>query len=57
LVLPENDSLILSRELLYTGITRASKQLSVWAEKSVWSIGVKRKVQRHSGLAQRVFRD
>ncbi|MCP3852267.1 MAG: exodeoxyribonuclease V subunit alpha [Gammaproteobacteria bacterium] len=56
LVLPEKDSLILSRELLYTGITRASKQLSVWAEETVWTIGVKRKVQRNSGLTQRVFR-
>jgi len=55
LVLPEKDSLILSRELLYTGITRASENLSIWSDKTVWGIAVKRKVQRYSGLMQRVF--
>ncbi|MCW8930311.1 MAG: exodeoxyribonuclease V subunit alpha [Gammaproteobacteria bacterium] len=55
LVLPEKDSLILSRELLYTGITRASQKLSVWSDKSVWNIGVRRKVQRYSGLGWKVF--
>lgn len=55
LVLPERDSLILSRELLYTGITRASKQLSVWSDRTIWNTGVQRKVQRYSGLEERVF--
>ena len=55
LVLPEQDSPILSRELLYTGITRASSQLSVWADKSIWKLGVRRQVQRYSGLSWRVF--
>jgi len=55
LVLPEQDSPILSRELLYTGITRASSQLSIWADKSIWKLGVRRQVQRYSGLSWRVF--
>lgn len=55
LVLPETDSLILSRELLYTGITRASEKLSVWGDRVVWGIGVRRRVQRYSGLGERVF--
>ena len=55
LVLPDSDSLILSRELLYTGITRASEKLSVWSDKSIWSLGVGRKVHRYSGLPNRVF--
>ena len=55
LVLPEQDSVILSRELLYTGITRASGRLSVWSDRTVWGIGVQRKVQRYSGLGERVF--
>ncbi len=55
LVLPTLDSLILSRELLYTGITRASKKLSVWSGREVWRIGVQRKVQRYSGLGEKVF--
>ncbi len=56
LVLPERDSLILSRELLYTGITRASKQLSLWGNWSIWNLGVRRKIERYSGLAERVFK-
>ncbi|WP_198265050.1 exodeoxyribonuclease V subunit alpha [sulfur-oxidizing endosymbiont of Gigantopelta aegis] len=55
LVLPEIDSQILSRELLYTGITRASKRLSIWAEQNIWRIAVSRKVQRYSGLEKRLF--
>lgn len=55
LVLPQQDSPILSRELLYTGITRASNQLSIWSEQSIWELAVKRKVQRYSGLQERVF--
>jgi exodeoxyribonuclease V alpha subunit len=43
-------SKLLSRELLYTGITRAKKQLTIAANQSVWQQGVKAKVQRHSGL-------
>ncbi|MDX2505183.1 MAG: exodeoxyribonuclease V subunit alpha [Gammaproteobacteria bacterium] len=55
LILPQQDSPILSRELLYTAITRASCKLSVWADKSIWTLGVRRKVQRYSGLGWRVF--
>ncbi len=55
LILPEKDSLVLSRELLYTGMTRASEQLSLFAEKSMFTLAVKRKVQRYSGLKEKVF--
>lgn len=55
LVLPSDDSPVLSRELLYTGITRAKEQLSVFCSEPVWQQTVKRKVQRFSGLSKRVF--
>ncbi len=55
LIMPEQDCQILSRELLYTGITRASNKLSVWAGEAVWKTAVRRKVQRYSGLRERVF--
>ncbi len=55
LVLPEMDSLILSRELLYTGITRASKKLSIFSAKKIFELGVQRRVQRYSGLQEKVF--
>jgi len=55
LVLPENDSLVLSRELLYTAITRAKDKLSVFGSKGIFKLGVTRKVQRYSGLQEKVF--
>ncbi len=43
-------SKLLSRELLYTGITRAKKQLTIAAHQGVWQQGVSAQVKRHSGL-------
>ncbi len=57
LILPDKESPILSRELLYTGITRASEKLSIWAAKDIWNIMVKRKIQRYSGLKQQIARN
>ena len=46
----QRGSKLLSRELLYTGITRAKKQLTIAANKGVWQQGVSGQVKRHSGL-------
>ncbi|ASP49039.1 exodeoxyribonuclease V subunit alpha [Cognaticolwellia beringensis] len=52
MVLPEQkDNRLLSRELLYTGITRAKLKLSIASSQSVWQSGVSQQVKRHSGLA------
>ncbi len=52
MVLPEQkDNKLLSRELLYTGITRAKQQLSIASNQHVWQTGVSGQVKRHSGLA------
>jgi len=51
MVLPEQkDNRLLSRELLYTGITRAKQQLSIASSQQVWQSGVSQQVKRHSGL-------
>jgi exodeoxyribonuclease V alpha subunit len=51
MILPlDSHSHILSRELLYTGITRAKSQLTIQANNSVWFQGVENKVNRHSGI-------
>jgi exodeoxyribonuclease V alpha subunit len=55
LILPNQDSPILSQELLYTGISRASCKLSVCSDRLVWELAVKRKIRRYSGLKQRIF--
>lgn len=56
LVMPESDKLINSRELLYTAITRAKEQLSIYADEQVWKQAVQRSVNRYSGLTQRLFK-
>jgi exodeoxyribonuclease V alpha subunit len=51
MVLPaQKDNKLLSRELLYTGITRAKKYLSVDTRENVWRQAVETKVVRHSNF-------
>ncbi|AWB65885.1 exodeoxyribonuclease V subunit alpha [Saccharobesus litoralis] len=54
LVLPDKDSKVLSRELLYTGITRAKQTVQIYANDQVWHNSVTRKVERSSGLRDRL---
>ena len=54
IILPDQDSQVLCRELLYTAVTRARKRVSILAEKEVLAITVKRKTKRYSGLAERL---
>ncbi len=52
LVLPADaDNALLSRELLYTGITRAREKVIVHSNETVFMKACRRRVQRHSGLA------
>ena len=53
-VLPAGQSLLLTRELLFTGITRAAKQVTVIGSEEVIRFGVERKVRRATGLAERL---
>jgi len=50
LLLPHEDVPILSRELLYTGITRAREALIVYGRKELILRAVERRVVRYSGL-------
>ena len=53
LVLPERDAPVLSRELIYTGITRARHSLGIWApEPQVWWNACARVTQRSGGLRE-----
>ena len=51
LVLPDRESPVLSRELLYTGITRARKSVALWFEEKVFRAALSRRVSRTSGLS------
>ncbi len=54
LYLPERDSPVLSRELLYTAITRARQGFSLAGSESVFKTAVERTMQRTSGLQDRL---
>ncbi|SET49784.1 exodeoxyribonuclease V subunit alpha [Thalassotalea agarivorans] len=55
MVLPNNnDSKLLSRELLYTAITRAKQQISVYADQTTWQHAVGNRVVRYSNLDKRL---
>jgi exodeoxyribonuclease V alpha subunit len=51
LILPDQDSVLLTRELLYTAISRAREKVEIWCRKKVFTAAVKRRVKRTSGLA------
>jgi exodeoxyribonuclease V alpha subunit len=50
LLLPDRDAPVLTRELIYTGITRARQGVEVWGTDSVFLKGVGRRTLRASGL-------
>ena len=55
IVLPREDlPMLLSRELLYTAITRARRSVTVFGPASLFRQGAARKLQRWSGLAERL---
>ena len=53
LILPDHATRAVSRELLYTGLTRARAHLDLWANDDVLREGIARRAQRHSALATR----
>lgn len=51
-VLPGQESSLVTRELLYTAITRASRIVRVKADESVFRQAVRGRIRRHSGLVR-----
>jgi exodeoxyribonuclease V alpha subunit len=49
-VLPEKDSRLLTRELLYTAITRARERVVLWANEAILRAAIERRTVRKSGL-------
>ncbi len=50
LVLPGADSPVLTRELLYTGVTRARQRVELWGDRELLARALTRRVERRSGL-------
>ena len=54
LMLPERDSPVLSRELLYTAITRAKTNAEIWWSEPALRAALARRAVRWSGLKARL---
>ena len=50
MLLPDHDSEALTRELIYTGITRAKNEVEIWGDEAVFVSAVSRRIERKSGL-------
>ena len=55
MVLPEKDTPILTRELIYTGSTRARQNLSILSSESAIRLAVSRRIERVSGLRDKLY--
>ena len=55
LVLPDRDAPVLSRELVYTGITRARERVEIWGREAVFRQAVARRTRRSSGLQEALW--
>lgn len=55
LVIPESRSPVLTREMLYTGITRARKEIIIVASRKSIARMVENPVKRHSGLTEALW--
>jgi exodeoxyribonuclease V alpha subunit len=49
-ILPDGDAPVLTRELIYTGLTRARSQIELWWNEAVFAKAVSRRAERNSGL-------
>lgn len=50
ILLPDTDSPVVSRELIYTAITRARHRVCIWGAEQVLRSAIGRRIQRTSGL-------
>jgi len=55
-VLPDRDIPLLTRENLYTAITRARRAVYVFGTEELFAQGIERKVRRFSGVAEKLHR-
>lgn len=50
LVLPDTDVPVLTRELIYTAVTRARSRITIWGQERILFAGISRRIVRRSGL-------
>lgn len=55
LVLPDRDVPLLTRELIYTAVTRARRHVEIWGNPDILIAAVERRIHRASGLRQALW--
>ncbi len=50
LVMPDRDTRVLTRELIYTAITRTKGSIQIWGKEDIFLKAIERRIQRSSGL-------
>jgi len=55
MLLPNHDSELLTRELLYTGITRARESVEIIGDSSLFITAAARRIERASGLREALW--
>jgi exodeoxyribonuclease V alpha subunit len=55
LILPDHDFPVLTRELIYTAITRARHKVEIWGKKDIFRSAVSRRIRRSSGLSEALW--
>ena len=56
-ILPDTPSPILTRELIYTAITRAKKRVEIWGSEEIFRTAVSSRIERSSGLRKTLWRE
>jgi len=57
LVFPDKDSPVLTKELVYTALTRAKEKVYIWTNQDIFGIAVSRATKRSSGFANMLEKD
>lgn len=55
-ILPESDSPMLTRELVYTALTRARQQVELWTNEQTFRLALAKRIERNSGLRDALWR-
>jgi exodeoxyribonuclease V alpha subunit len=50
LMIPDRDAPVLTRELIYTAITRAKEKIQIWGKEEIFLKAIQRRIRRSSGL-------
>ena len=57
MILPDRDAPVLTRELIYTAITRARKSVTIWGKEELFILAVSRRSVRSSGLRDTLWKE